>query len=830
MRIKNLLLAVLALPLLFVACEENNPIDEVKNPTVDIVAGEATPNSLSFTITSTEADNVAWIVIEATEVVPTASEVLANGTAVEANTSVDCVANELKSNTTYTIVAAVKNTQTVGKKDIQMTTQAKDPDATDFYRTSEAEIEFTAEAGNGTIEYEIVNPVEGVNVEASDDAEWITDLTVVANQNKVTFAVAANDGDSRNGRITVTYGELSFTVWVKQAKAVEQPTETVEFVASDIVIEYYGTEFSSAYNYYVNLSDVGFDASGKPLSNGTYYMLDFYSSVGASMDGGTLPNGTYTLSDSSAAGTIGLGNYGAMIVFTDGTPAYSMYAEGYAVVSDGKIEANIMMEDGEVHHIVYEGDLTFGNGGSPTIDFEATHIADKWLWGGQTTWGNKYQVVGANFSVDVHFQPSKAAENALANGEYTWTTTTMWGYNDFEEFTTRTFTVDGVSVAVDGGLALIESSGEEYHIELTLKGRDGFTYMIEYNGKLNDKGEVSGDGNIVMTSLSEGVYNSSYGWYTFTATSSNVSFDILINDYQSKANSINAASYMYAPMKSLSGSEGYFFVDNFKLDGIKYKPQVNSTMTVTNDGSNVGITLNLYMDSGDEFVVTYNGPVGGSSSTGLTKLATPSVLSNVAGNAATVSWQTIEGAKDYTVTLNGTDVQTVTTAYITYNNLSYATTYSVSVVANPADATVYAASDAGTTSFTTEADPNGGGNEGGNDGGDDEWVGREVRLNLLAYMDNTLYTNFNNEARYLMTNFRDGIVAGKFVLSGDNKSTEILLAGHATSQYGLFGGTESFADGDTVEVINNGDSTYTIVYRITIDGEKITATYNGGLQ
>ena len=84
MRIKNLLLAVLALPLLFVACEENNPIDEVKNPTVDIVAGEATPNSLSFTITSAEADNVAWIVIEATEVVPTASEVLANGTAIEA--------------------------------------------------------------------------------------------------------------------------------------------------------------------------------------------------------------------------------------------------------------------------------------------------------------------------------------------------------------------------------------------------------------------------------------------------------------------------------------------------------------------------------------------------------------------------------------------------------------------------------------------------------------------------------------------------------------------------------------------------------------------------
>ena len=102
------------------------------------------------------------------------------------------------------------------------------------------------------------------------------------------------------------------------------------------------------------------------------------------------------------------------------------------------------------------------------------------------------------------------------------------------------------------------------------------------------------------------------------------------------------------------------------------------------------------------------GNEGGSTPTEPTKLATPSVSGNVSGNTATVSWQDVAGAKDYSVSLNGTYYSTVETAYIVLTDLEYSTTYNVSVVANPADATVNSASDAGTASFTTEADPNGG--------------------------------------------------------------------------------------------------------------------------
>ena len=150
------------------------------------------------------------------------------------------------------------------------------------------------------------------------------------------------------------------------------------------------------------------------------------------------------------------------------------------------------------------------------------------------------------------------------------------------------------------------------------------------------------------------------------------------------------------------------------------------------------ITINLTMASGAEMTFTVNGKMneengGGNTPAEPTKLATPSVSGVVSGNAATISWQQVAGAKDYTVTLNGSLVSTVAETYIVYSDLEYGVTYSVSVVANPADSAANSASDAGTATFTTEADPNAGGNEGGNDSGAsfENWV-FDASLNMSA--------------------------------------------------------------------------------------------------
>ncbi len=695
MKIKNLLLALLALPLMMVACEPDNPIDEVKDPTVAVTVGTATENSISFTVTSTEAEKVAYLVVEGTEA-PTASEVLANGTAVEANKSVELTATELEAETEYTIVAAAQNTKAV----VKTTAAAK-----------------TLAAGE--------TPGPGPEPE----------------------------------------GE--------------------KFVATQIVTDY--ESYEGLHMYVFELGDKEWNSNGWGADGGTYYS---FAIIASSKGNGVLPNGTYSLSENYSANTISP-DYSYRYQMENGTPAngFEVYKDANVVITDGKIEANIELErDGSIHHVVFEGSLAVEDGGSQNpSEFEATHVADKWYWGGSSNYGYKYMVAGEGFSVDVHFQPQNASETAITAGTYTWTTTTMWGYNDFEEFTTRTFTVDGTSVAVDSGKAVVSNEGDEYHIEMTLMGRDGFKYMIEYNGKLNDKGDVGGEDNVlVVNTLGEGTYNSAYYFYTFKAEGENFSFNLLVNDYQAKNNQILAGSYTYAPEKSMAGNKNYFFVDSFKLDGVTYKASEASTMSVEGDGSNVVITLNLVMQSGDQFKVTYNGKVGGSAneggSTELTKLATPSVSGLVSGNAATVSWNEIAGAKDYTVTLNGTKVDTVETAYIVYQNLEWDSQYSVSVVANPADAAVNAASDAGTATFSVGANPDAGqgGGDGGNTSGEDytDW-------NFSAHYDTgsavvTLTSKTDNRVITLKTN---ELAFAKFYADTTRSSyfTDVTVDGVATS-------------------------------------------------
>ncbi len=675
MRLKNLFLALLALPLFMVACEPDTPVvDEAKEPTVAVTPGLTAEKAITFTITSTDAEKVAYLVIEGTEA-PTASEVLANGTVVEANKSVEVTATELKAETEYTIVAAAQNSKAVVKTTATMTTK-------------EAE-------------------TPGPGPEPTPEAE--------------------------------------------------------KFVAKHIFTDYSNED--GMHIYVFELGDNTWNDNGWGVDGGTYYSFAIISS---SKGNGVLPNGTYSLEDSYSANTI-YPDYAYRYQMENGAPAngFEAYKDANVVISDGKIEANVEFEDGSIYNVVYEGDLAVEDGGSQQpSEFEATHVADKWYWGGSSNYGYKYMVAGENFSVDVHFQPQNASETAIVAGEYIWTTTTMWGYNDFEEFTTRTFTVDGQSVAVDAGMAVVSNQGDEYHIEMTLYGRDGFVYMIEYNGKLNDKEDVGGEENaLVVNTLGDGSYNSSYYFYTFKAEGENFSFNLLVNDYQAKNNQILAGSYTYAPEKSMAGNKNYFFVDSFKLDGVTYKASEASTMSVEGDGSNVVITLNLVMQSGDQFKVTYNGKVGGSAneggSTELTKLATPSVSGLVSGNAATVSWNEIAGAKDYTVTLNGTDVKTVATAYIVYQDLAWETTYSVSVVANPADSSVNSASDAGTATFTTEANPDAGqgGGDGGNTSGEDytDW-------NFSAFYDTSsaIITLTSKEDSRVITAKTDELAFAKF--------------------------------------------------------------------
>ena len=531
MRIKHLLFAFVVSALAFAACEPNTPVDEVKNPTVELTAGEATQTTISFTINSTEASDVAWLVVEASEGAPTSSEVLANGTAVAANESVACTANDLKAGTDYTVVAVAKNVNGVDRKEATIKTLADNEEP-------------------------------------------------------------------------------------------EEPKADVEFTAEVINIQYYGTDYSAAYNYYVYLSDVGIDENGYMKQNGTYYLLDLYAADSAANSNYTLPGGTYQLKDNYAAGTFSSGDYGASVTIVDGVPTYKLYAEGTAVVSDGKIEMNLVMESGETHYVVYEGSLYFGSGDEPGEDPEnpgettTTHVATSWTWGGSTSYGNKYAVSGEGFSLDVHFPAQYASESELAEGDYIWTNTSWWGYNEFDnEFTTRSFIVDGAyAYIVKKGSAEVTREGDEYSVKLVLEAEEE-TYVIEYNGPIGDNnqggGEDSGE-EVVFTKMESLGYNSSYYFYEFKLTNdAGDALQLCVNDYQAKENFIYTDDSFEWISISYCGNLGYFSTRNIKVGGTSYTASSGSMSVLTDESTYaMVIVINVAVTAGGSKTFKFSGKVG----------------------------------------------------------------------------------------------------------------------------------------------------------------------------------------------------------------------------
>ena len=710
------------MPLMFVACEENAPVDEVKNPTVSIEAGSSSPEGISFTVTSTDATAVAWVVVESSEAVPTASEVLANGTAIKANEAVACKAEALKAGTEYRVVAAAQNSAAVVKADALIATQPAGGDVEPSLNlTSASEMSFAAEGGNGEIKYELKNPVEGIELTATSEAAWITDITV---GQTVTFAVAANEAEAREAIVVVAYGDLNFEVKVKQVAKGETPApDTTVFTAPRIAIEYYGTEYSSAYNYWVMLSDNDMD-NGQPRDNSIYYCFDLYSSQGATTAKGTLPNGTYVLSSSMTANTLGP-DYSYYVNTTGADMVVLGYEEALVTITDNKIVADLILGDGTKHQVVYEGSLSWGEGGGDTPEvpeFEATHTATRWMWSGSSSWGNRYNVYGDGISFDIHFTEAVAQQTSLAAGTYTWVSTSFFGADD--NFSVRNLLVGGYSKYAASGTAVVTVNGEDHHIELIITDTNGATYMIQFDGKLNDDGNSAGEEteDVVFTKMEYNTYNQTYYYYDFQLTNGNGdSMNLYINDMQAKDWYIETGSYQWITA-SYSGNKGYFSTKNVKIGGTSYTVESGSMDVVTDPATyKMDITITLKYGSGVSQVFKYSGKVGeedngGTTPSDPTKLATPSVFGNVEGNSVVISWQEIEGAKDYTVTLEGVETKTVTNAYISYANLAWETTYNVSVVANPSDEALYIASDAGTTSFTTGVQPEDGGDEGGNEG------------------------------------------------------------------------------------------------------------------
>lgn len=221
--------------------------------------------------------------------------------------------------------------------------------------TSEAFLDFKSEGGEGVITYKLENAKKNAKPSADSSVDWITNIKV---DDKITFTVAQNEVDEpRVGSIYVAYGDKSFNVVVNQAAYI---VPDVEFTANELNGEYFGLDDKSgAHNYFAILSEKG--TTGMiDLYLDIYYRLNLYSDVAPAEDGPvTLPVGTYTFDEYDLGEPWTFGNFYSLRFqpLEDGTYLENFIIGGTLYVREDSIEGYFMLDNSEIHHVVYNGDL-----------------------------------------------------------------------------------------------------------------------------------------------------------------------------------------------------------------------------------------------------------------------------------------------------------------------------------------------------------------------------------------------------------------------------------------------------------------------------------------
>ena len=157
--------------------------------------------------------------------------------------------------------------------------------------TSGETMEVNHEGGSFEITYTLEGAKEGAKPTVICNADWITNITV---DESITLYVLTNESDeARFAPIVVKYGNSEEQIIVKQLSHNEAALKASYFGG-----EYYGSIYSPGMgNYYLFLSDNGFNDKGMDMPNSKYYCMDLYGPLYEDPDGGeiTLPIGTYTL-------------------------------------------------------------------------------------------------------------------------------------------------------------------------------------------------------------------------------------------------------------------------------------------------------------------------------------------------------------------------------------------------------------------------------------------------------------------------------------------------------------------------------------------------------
>ena len=239
MKLKNLFYLLLALPLAFASCSDLLGDDTQKEE----------PKLPKLTVTSAlevevEAEGGTQMITYTLENAPEGAAVAATCEAewitdltVASSIIYEVAANEGDAREATIVVSYEEQSFNVVVK------QAAKPASTvlRFEVTAESTIEFDCNAFSGSIGYILENPIEGVEVAAVSNQDWV-EVTAIAD-GAIDFTAQANEGDAREATITVSYGVLDpVVITLKQAQYIDPSEVKTPFVITEVRAETTATD------------------------------------------------------------------------------------------------------------------------------------------------------------------------------------------------------------------------------------------------------------------------------------------------------------------------------------------------------------------------------------------------------------------------------------------------------------------------------------------------------------------------------------------------------------------------------------------------------------
>ena len=613
------LLCMAALGLSLVGCNPEptpTPNDELQ-PTIALEKGSENVNYVTFTLTTTNATEARYMVLEDGTEAPTLDAILTEGVAVElAEGKAEVKAEGLEADTEYMVVAAAKNvTKVAGSNTLYLKTTAQAEVTLDveLVQVAHNAINFRFTAENAE---RVAYLVQNASKEIPEASEVLRKGDEVAPASKEAVEVA--DLDPVKDYVLLVAAEgAGKSVMVEEAFTTkDDPSNVIEHNYTRVK----GSKYSS--NYYLMFSYEDASEADNFAYNETTLCLDFYGDP----EKDYLPAGTYEVKESTEWPCLNSMRYSTYgydngVLLKSGAVEVSIDPDtkAYTFVID------LQLKDGRSLKANYTGDVD----NMPVVDkvFVNTDYtsAKATTSDNGLTWAltladdagnaahldivNAFQspyIVNNTYTISTSAEEFSAKPMAAEAGQFDNTTSTfvVAGENGGEfKFATGTLTVD------------IDWEAKEYLISFYGTLENGYIIESEYKGavegcSLEQSEEII---DVVMNRAYASSYESGANWYiTLSQENEQQSNYILKLDVYSKPMQFLAAGVYEL---GVGTGEGYLGVDATTLT-VAGQGQYNFTEARLTVETNLAdktytIVVSGRVQDGRTFLMSYVGKVDG---------------------------------------------------------------------------------------------------------------------------------------------------------------------------------------------------------------------------